>query len=150
MGELVDRGVRAGILFVFIWAILWTMNNYGCAQIPGHEMEPEIERGGWQLGSPFHGKPDVSKDNVVTYEVWNRNKNQSLFVGKIVFTPGQMATLPSVLNWQDGMPIGSDEQVTLLVPRDHLIILADNKGAQNADSRAFGPVDIAALQKSVR
>lgn len=149
MRELLDRGLRALMLFVIAWVILGVMNMVACRQVEGGEMGSAVEAGSWKFMAPVYKLEHVEMDSVVHYGYEGSMSTRDSFVGRVKEGPGKMAELPSYLSTINGSS-NEKETLTILIPRDCFLILADITKINDTDSRRFGPIRFWAIDGKVR
>ena len=149
MRELMDRGLRALILFVIAWVILGVMNMFACRQVEGGEMGSAVEAGSWKFMAPVSKLEDVEIDSIVHFGYEGRMSTRDSFVDRVKEGPGEMAEFSSYLSTIRG---SSDEKetLTILIPRDCFLILADITKINDTDSRRLGPIRFWAIDGKVR
>lgn len=149
MRELGDRLLRAGILFVLIWVVLYVMNIMACRQIKGSEMAPVIEAGGYKFMAPVSGKEGMATGQVVHFhQEPPTGVQQETFVGRIEALEGSTQDMPSLISILNGHD--KNDRIKLLVPRGCVIVLAENQKMDKVDSRFFGPIRLWAIDARSR
>lgn len=149
MREFADRLLRAGILFVLIWVVLGVSTMVSCRQVRGSEMSPVLDPGGWEFMAPVSGEDGLSAGQVVHFHQDPLGGvQQETFTSRIEAKEGESIEISSALS----TILGHDpkDTVKLIVPRDCVVLLAENKGQRNVDSRNFGPIRVWAIDARTR
>lgn len=160
--HLALRFAKLIAVFAILWTLLWFNSSYGCRRVEGGEMSPTYPMDKALTIRP--GRPeaaDLDRGDVVAYahEVGGRGVKQ--LVGRIVGLPGDRVRIAKgevLVNGQrlaetyvNAKNRSSEDYAEVLVPRDAVFILGDNRtGAKAVDSRALGPVSTWALSGKVR
>jgi signal peptidase I len=160
--ELAVRFIKIMALFGILWALLWANGAYGCRRVEGQEMAPAIPQGQNLTIDPRVTRPaDLEAGDVVVFTHEVGGKAVRSIASRVVGLPGDRVRIQKgevFVNGEkraDGQVSpknrGSDEFSELVVPRDSVFVLGDNRVASRlVDSRSLGPISRFALSGRVR
>jgi signal peptidase I len=151
------RYAKLVVVFVLLWVGIFVYNNYGCKGPDAKEMEPQLPGATSKLFDPTVRSPEqLQHDDLVLYSYTFPGKGFRTMAGRIVGLPGDRVKIEKGEVLRNGNKISSgyvaasnkiqDDYAEVLVPRDSVFILCDNRRNYAAfDSRALGPVGMWSL-----
>jgi hypothetical protein len=138
---------RMFAVFAVIWVLCFVGTHYGCAQAGGNEMSPALEKDSVKVMRLRGDAGGFSPDAVVFYFVGS-DAQKNKHAGRIRAVPGGKFDVPYRL-WP-GVQEAPEEALSVHVPRDHFLVLWDNRQAAPVeDSRTLGPIGLYAIRGSL-
>ena len=156
--ELITRYVKILIGFVLVWGALWFFNNFGCNRIEGNEMVPTLEAEKTVFIDPKTRHPDdLKRDDIVQYSCEVKSALRKV-TARVIGLPGDRVRIVKgevlVNNSKAGGPVDKKAAVEnyaeIIVPRNTVFVLCDNRGQKTLDSRALGPIGYWAILGKLR
>lgn len=157
--ELITRYVKILIAFVLLWTGIWVYNNYGCSRIEGIEMVPTLAAEKNALIDPNLRHPDqLNREDIVAfiYDVTGKGSMRKV-TARVVGLPGDRVRLVKgdvfVNNQKISNPSDKknpDDYPEIIVPRNTVYVLCDNRNAKDIDSRKLGPIGTWAIVGKLR
>ncbi len=156
MMEHVWRWGRLIAGFVIFWLLLGFYNARGCQRVEGKEMEPTLPAQKNAIVKPPPPQvEDLERGEIVSFTNVQSGKVR-VTAARVIGLPGDRVRIEKGEVLVNGGKIGSeyvaaagkllDDYAELLVPRDSVFVLCDNrKAGASLDSRAVGPVSKWAL-----
>src|SRR6185436_4935462 len=147
--ELILRYVKILIVFVLLWTGIWFFNNFGCSRIEGPDMVPAIPADKNALIDPKTRHPEqLHRDDVIAYTYDLGRGNLRKVTARVTGLPGDKVKIVKGEVFVNGERFGSggdkkgtEDYAEIIVPRDTVFALCDNRGAtRDLDSRKLGPI----------
>ncbi len=156
--ELITRYVKILIAFAIVWGALWFLNNYGCHRIESNEMTPTLEAHKSVFIDPKTRHPDeLKRDDIVTYscEIKGALKNVTARViglpgDRVKIVKGDVLVNNSKVGGAADKKAAADNYAEIIVPRNTVYVLCDNRSQKTLDSRSLGPIGSWAILGKLR
>ena len=156
--ELITRYVKILIGFVVVWGAIWFFNNFGCNRIEGNEMVPVLAAEKSVLIDPKARHPDdLKKDDIVAYSVEVKGSLKKV-TARVIGLPGDRVKIvkgdvlvnnAKVSGTSDKKAAG-ENYAEIIVPRNTVFVLCDNRTQKALDSRSLGPIGYWAIIGKLR
>jgi signal peptidase I len=148
--ELITRYVKILIGFVLVWGGIWFFNNFGCSRVDGPEMMPTLpaEKNAWIDPKTRHPE-DLKRDDIVAYHYEFGGKGGSRKVtARVMGLPGDQVKIVKGEVFVNNTKVGgaadkksaSEDYAEIIVPRNTVFVLCDNRAQKQLDSRTVGPI----------
>jgi signal peptidase I len=156
--ELITRYVKILIGFVLVWGALWFFNNFGC-KVVGGEMAPAINAESRVWTDPKTRHPEeLKRDDVVlyTYDLGAKGGLRDV-AARVIGLPGDKVKIVKGDVLVNNSKVGTADKKSaaenyaeIIVPRETVFVLCDNRTQKTLDSRAVGPIGTWAILGKVR
>jgi signal peptidase I len=156
--ELITRYVKILIGFGLVWGALFFFNNYGCHRIEGNEMTPTLEAHKSVFIDPKTRNPeDLKRDDIVAYscEIKGALKNVTARViglpgDRVKIVKGDVLVNNSKAGGAADKKTAGENYAEIIVPRNTVFVLCDNRAQRTLDSRSLGPIGSWAILGKIR
>ena len=158
--ELITRYVKILIAFVVVWGGVWFLNNFGCSRVDGPEMAPTLpaEKNSWIDPKTRH--PDeLKRDDIVaySYEFGGRGGFRKV-TARVMGLPGDQVKIVkgdvfvnnSKVSGSADKKAAAEDFPEIIVPRNTVFVLCDNRTQKQLDSRTLGPIGTWAIIGKLR
>jgi len=159
--ELITRYVKILIGFVIVWGGVWLYNNIGCSRVEGPEMTPTLvaDKSVWTDPKTRHAE-DLKRDDIVvyTYEFAGRGGGTRKVTARILGLPGDRVKIVkgdvfvnnAKVSGTADKKAAAEDYAEIIVPRNTVFALCDNRSQKQLDSRTLGPIGTWAIVGKVR
>lgn len=159
---LIEKYVLYVIGFVLLWVILWAQGHYSCKKCYDERMTPTIAMDEFLLLYPKETHPNQLKEDDLVYFHVHSNDAEPYYVGRVIALPGQRLAIKrghvivegheksEVGIYIDEKQISHETMEEIVIPRDHVFLLCDNRKMAPRDSRRYGPLHYRALLGKVK
>jgi len=156
--ELITRYVKILIGFVVVWGSIWFFNNFGCNRIDGNEMVPALAAEKSVLIDPKTRHPDdLKKDDIVvySYEIKSALKKVTARViglpgDRVKIVKGDVLVNNAKVSGSSDKKAAGENYAEIVVPRNTVFVLCDNRTQKGLDSRSLGPIGYWAIIGKLR
>jgi signal peptidase I len=156
--ELITRYVKILIGFVLVWGAIWFFNNFGCNRIDGNEMTPTLAAEKNALIDPRTRHPDdLKRDDFVAYscEIKGQVKKVTARViglpgDRVKIVKGDVLVNNAKVSGTTDKKAAAENYAEIIVPRNTVFVLCDNRAQKTLDSRSLGPIGYWAIIGKLR
>ena len=167
---IVERYLRWGILFLIVWAILYTWSHLGCSNVQTAQMEPLLVRDSFvfvRRGVVYPESMEAQR-NVLQFDCAITRDKVSRLVGRVIGMPGDRVRIEKGKLYRTARGSSREEPLAeqylkpelmsppteefeeIIVPRDCYWLMGDNRKREpDKDSRRFGPIQVHAVDGAV-
>lgn len=150
---LVEAYIKYLLGFIVLWSIIWLERNIACSSMTSEQMLPLLRKEDYFTYYPRDRQASDfrrEKDLVYYQQATTGLVTAGEFVARVIALPGDTVAIDNgtvILNGQPqpeqyiNQQFASHETIPeIIIPRDHIFVLADARGDNRGDSRAFGPI----------
>ena len=156
--ELITRYVKILIGFGLVWGALWLFNTYGCHRIEGNEMTPTLEaHKSVVLELKTRSPEELKRDDIVAYscDIKGALKNVTARViglpgDRVKIVKGDVLVNNSKVGGAADKKSAGENYAEIIVPRNMIFVLCDNRAQKTLDSRSLGPIGSWAILGKLR
>ncbi len=144
------------------WALIYGQRNIGCTNAQTDQMQPLMPKESYFMYFPRdRSARDFKPDDLVLYEHTPKGRlAANNYVARVIALPGDKVKMEGGTVIVNGN-VRADSFVKpeyrmiqdypeIVVPRDHIYVLADFRKEMRGDSRAFGPISTHAIVGKVK
>ncbi len=149
---IVFNYIKHLVIIFLIWLVAYGWSTYGCHKVDSAHMSPVIQKNSYVVYRKQQTNiSDFQNGDIVLYS--RRLKNDygeqiTQLTGRVVGKPGDRIKMEAgtlIRNGQKFKEAYLKQEYELsfplvVVPKNHLYVLADQRTEENRDSRFFGPI----------
>jgi len=151
---LVFQYLKYIVALTLIWIVAYGWSTYGCHKVPTGHMEPVLDKNSY---TTYRKSPNdisgIERGDIVLFDRHLRAEGRSItsLTGRVIGRPGDRLRMRNGTLIRNGRerpePYLQETYPDLsfplvVVPKNHLYVLADNRTEEELDSRSFGPIPV--------